>query len=93
MQKTAPGLEMEFTSTPSLMAGLDGSNYATAIANLSEVYLKLDRFGKTLTAYYSEDGSTWKFLGNHPINFQIKGIGLTASQDFYNSITADPLRF
>ncbi len=67
--------------------GNDGSNFATSIGSNSEVHLRLERSGSTLNGYYSSDGITWTFLGSHAIDpgFQINGIGLTASQDSYNS--------
>ena len=63
-----------------------GENYATSIASPSEVYLRLDRVGNTIYGYYSPDGTSWTLMGSHviPSDFQINGVGLTASQDIYN---------
>jgi putative surface-exposed virulence protein len=71
-----------------LNGSFDPNNFARAMTSPSEVSLRLVRIGTTINAYYSEDGgSTWTFLGNHliPSSFQVNGVGLTASQDFFNS--------
>jgi hypothetical protein len=62
-----------------------GGNFATISDPPYEVYLRLERIGDMVTGFYSPDGGTWSEIGTHwlPPGFQINGIGLTASQDFF----------
>ena len=66
---------------------VDG-NFATQFDNpfnLAESYLRLERRGDMVKAFYSHEGITWTEIGTHwiPSDFQVNGVGLTASQDFY----------
>jgi len=63
-----------------------GGNFATPIGNPSDVYLRLERRGDMVRAFYSMDeGITWYEIGIHwiPEDFEVNGVGLTASQDIY----------
>ncbi len=63
---------------------VDG-NFATPVGNPSEVYLRLERRGDMVRGFYSLDqGITWYEIGTHwiPSDFQVNGVGLTASQDY-----------
>jgi len=44
-----------------------GGNFAVATTNPSEVYLRVRREGDAYSAFYSEDGTTWSFMGTHTI--------------------------
>ena len=88
-------LETRFIFDSGLNGALDNNNYATTIASSTEVYLRLERSGTTITGYYSSNGLDWVLLGSHtiPLDFQVNGIGLTASQDFFTSVTDTPADF
>ena len=60
-----------------------GNNYATANTDL-DTYLRLELKGRTLTAFLSADGRTWRRFASHvlPARFQIRGVGLTSSDHF-----------
>ena len=63
---------------------VDG-NFATPIDNPSDVFLRLERRGDMVRAFYSLDGAiSWYEIGIHwiPSDFQVNGIGLTSSLDF-----------
>ncbi len=68
---------------------LQDSNFATQVADLSEAYLRLDRQGFALKAFYSDDGISWTNIGAHmlPVGFQVNGVGVSASQDITTSDT------
>ncbi len=68
---------------------VDG-NFATQVDNPSEAYLRLERRGDMVKAFYSYEGITWYEIGTHwiPSDFQVNGVGLTASQD-YNTPDSD----
>jgi putative spermidine/putrescine transport system substrate-binding protein len=60
-------------------------NFATSIDNPSDVFLRLERRGDMVRAFYSADeGISWYEIGTHwiPSDFVVNGVGLTASQDF-----------
>jgi Tol biopolymer transport system component/regulation of enolase protein 1 (concanavalin A-like superfamily) len=67
---------------------LDGefrdSNFGTQVGSSSEAYLRLERRGDMVKAFYSSEGITWFEIGTHwiPEGFQVNGVGLTASQDY-----------
>ena len=42
-----------------------GGNFVTATTNPSEAYLRVRREGNAYSAFYSEDGTTWTFMGTH----------------------------
>ena len=56
------------------------SNFATRVDNPNEAYLRLERLGVTVTAFFSYEGTTWLKTGTHtiPSDFQVNGIGLIA---------------
>jgi Tol biopolymer transport system component/regulation of enolase protein 1 (concanavalin A-like superfamily) len=61
------------------------SNFATSVGNPSDVYLRLERRGDMVRAFYSlDEGISWYEIGTHwiPSDFQVNGVGLMASQDF-----------
>jgi regulation of enolase protein 1 (concanavalin A-like superfamily) len=64
--------------------GLIGSNFATATVAPNEAFLRLERRGRNLVAFYSEDGTQWREIGRHrvPASFQVNAVGLTSSQDY-----------
>lgn len=59
-------------------------NYATEVNSSSEAYLRLERRGDMVRAFYSSDGANWFEIGTHwiPSEFQANSVGLTASQDY-----------
>lgn len=64
---------------------VDG-NFATSVGNPSDVFLRLERRGQMVRAFYSADeGISWYEIGTHwiPTDFQVNGVGLTASQDSF----------
>jgi beta-xylosidase len=60
-----------------------GSNHAAANTD-PEAFLRLELKGRTLTAFLSGDGRTWRRFASHvlPPRFQIRGVGLTSSDHF-----------
>jgi Tol biopolymer transport system component/regulation of enolase protein 1 (concanavalin A-like superfamily) len=60
------------------------SNFDRAVDSPSEAYLRLERQGQTITAFYSEDGIAWQETGSHeiPEDFAVNGVGLAASQNY-----------
>ena len=42
-----------------------GPQYPTRTEEISEAYLRLTREGRNYTAYYSDDGETWRVIGKH----------------------------
>jgi hypothetical protein len=62
---------------------LIGGNYVTATDTNDEAYLRLERKGDTVTAYFSYEGVNWFVVGSHslPPGFRLAGVGLTAAQD------------
>lgn len=56
-----------------------GSNYATAIAETTDTYLRLERSGSVFTAYYSPDGMNWTLIGSHTLGYKPRWVGLYAS--------------
>jgi regulation of enolase protein 1 (concanavalin A-like superfamily) len=73
---------------------MDG-NFATQFDNPfnpADSYLRLERRGDMVRAFYSHEGITWTEIGTHwiPPDFQVNGVGLTASQDYSDlNIPAD----
>ena len=67
-----------------LDGGFTESNYATMVDNPNEAYLRLERRGDMVKAFFSYEGVTWFEIGTHwiPADFQVNGIGLAASQDY-----------
>lgn len=76
---------------------LVGGNFANPIENPfdpAEAYLRLERRGNMVRAFYSHEGITWTIIGDHwiPDDFVVNGVGLTSSQDFFTggwSVPAD----
>jgi Tol biopolymer transport system component/regulation of enolase protein 1 (concanavalin A-like superfamily) len=66
-----------------LAGNFTDSNFATPVDNPSEAYLRLERRGDMVKAFFSYEGITWFEIGTHwiPSDFQVNGVGLTASQD------------
>lgn len=87
------GIYFDYVSAGGLVDG----NFATPAENPfnpAEAYLRLERRGNMVRAFYSQDGVSWIIIGDHwiPSDFVINGIGLTASQDFFTggwSVPAD----
>ena len=67
---------------------VDG-NFGTVVNSPNDVYLRLERRGDVVTAFYSDEGSTWYEIGTHaiPSDFQVNGVGLMAVGDYD---TSDP---
>lgn len=64
--------------------GLVDGNFATPLES-SDVYLRLERRGDMVRAFYSLDEAiSWYEIGTHwlPSNFQVNGVGLESSLDF-----------
>lgn len=72
-----------------------GSNFATLVDNPSEAYLRLERQGRKVSAYFSEDGTHWSLIGVHTVSggFKANAVGLTASQNFTEGVDAIPADF
>jgi beta-xylosidase len=66
---------------------LVSENFATAVENLNETWLKLELLGDALTGSYSPDGVTWTIIGTHTLspNFTGARIGLFAGADLDKS--------
>ena len=64
-----------------------GNNFGTPVDSPNEAYLRLERRGEMVKAFYSYEGITWFEIGTHwiPPDFQINGVGLVASQDYDTS--------
>ena len=62
--------------------GIDG-NFATSTGSSSEAFLRLQRMGQEVQAFFSEDGMHWSMIGTHTLagDFAIAGIGLGSSQN------------
>ena len=63
-----PGNAIYFDNISPDVPGYDDAdyqNFATRIADPSDVYLKLRRDGNTYTGYYSLDGQSWTLIGEH----------------------------
>jgi regulation of enolase protein 1 (concanavalin A-like superfamily) len=78
-----------------LSGGFVDGNFATAVDNPSEAYLRLERRGGTFWGYYSRDGAEWTLIGVHqvPQGFTVNGIGLTSSQNYDPEVDAVPADF
>jgi branched-chain amino acid transport system substrate-binding protein len=78
-----------------LGGGFSDGNFATQFDNPfnpSEAYLRLERRGGMVRAFYSHEGITWNEIGTHwiPEDFRVTAVGLTSAQDFSNAaIPAD----
>jgi len=61
------------------------SNFGTSVDSPDEAYLRLERRGDMVKAFFSYEGTSWYEIGTHwlPSDFQVNGVGLTASQDFF----------
>jgi regulation of enolase protein 1 (concanavalin A-like superfamily) len=66
-----------------------GGNFGTPVGNPSEAYLRLERRGQMVKAFYSDEGMTWFEIGTHrlPSDFRVNGVGLMAAGDYD---TSDP---
>jgi regulation of enolase protein 1 (concanavalin A-like superfamily) len=70
---------------------IDG-NFGTQVNSPNEAYLRLERRGEMVKAFYSYEGFTWYEIGTHWISpdFQVNGVGLLAAGDYDNvNVTAD----
>lgn len=67
-----------------LDGGSPDGNFATGVDDPTQAYLRLERRGEMVRGLYSYEGITWFEIGTHwiPAEFQVNGVGLTASQDF-----------
>ena len=67
-----------------LGGNLTDSNFATPVDSPNEAYLRLERRGDMVRAFFSYEGTSWYEIGTHwiPADFQVNGVGLTASQDY-----------
>jgi regulation of enolase protein 1 (concanavalin A-like superfamily) len=63
---------------------VSGSFFVTPVDSPNEAYLRLERRGEMVRAFYSADGFSWVEIGTHWISpdFDITGVGLTASQNY-----------
>lgn len=61
-----------------------GRYFAREVDNLEEAFLRLERRGEMIRGYFSYEGIPWFEIGTHwiPPDFQVNGVGLTASQDY-----------
>lgn len=62
---------------------LSGDNFATAVGNQAEAFLRLERRGGQIKGFYSNDGNAWIEIGTHwiPEESMISGVGLTSSNN------------
>jgi beta-xylosidase len=65
-----------------------GSNFATDTTVKDEAYLRIDKTGPQLTAYYSEDGASWQTIGQHELSMADPKVGLVAGQSNVVGATA-----
>lgn len=65
-------------------SGVDG-NFASQWSSPNEAFLRLERRGEMVRAFFSFESITWTEIGVHwlPAGFMVNGVGLTASQDFF----------
>ncbi|HSB88953.1 MAG TPA: DUF1349 domain-containing protein [Anaerolineales bacterium] len=56
-----------------------GTNFGIDTPIKDEAYLRIDRAGYSLKAYYSEDGANWTFLGEHVVTMLDPKVGLIAA--------------
>ncbi len=56
------------------------SNFATTTKSLDQAYLRIVKIGTTLTGSYSEDGKSWKTIGEQYIHMETPRVGLMAGQ-------------
>jgi len=56
------------------------SNFATTTVALDHAYLRIRKIGTTLTGAYSEDGKSWKTIGEQFIHMETPRVGLMAGQ-------------
>ena len=66
-----------------------GQNFATAVENQINAYLRLQHQKGVYTGYYSADGESWTMIGEHTSAIFASGIGLFAGQSCSGSIPAD----
>lgn len=61
------------------------SNFATPVGSPNEAYLRLERRGSEISAFFSAEGIYWSYIGTHflPEGFSLNGVGLTSSQNFF----------
>ena len=71
------------------------TNFATSVDSYDEAYLRLERRGDNVIAFYSSDGMTWSKIGTHqiPASYQVNGVGLMASGDLNTSDQDIPADF
>jgi regulation of enolase protein 1 (concanavalin A-like superfamily) len=56
-----------------------GTNFGTDTPLKDEAYLRLEKVGSMVTAYYSEDGAEWQKIGQHIIDLTDPKVGLLTS--------------
>lgn len=55
-------------------------NFATETQHTDEAYLRILKTGPLLTGYYSEDGASWSWIGQHEVSMTDPRVGLVAGQ-------------
>jgi predicted amidohydrolase YtcJ len=65
-----------------------GENFATETLRTDEAYLRIDQAGSLLTGYYSEDGASWSWIGQHEVPMTDPRVGLMAGQSFETGAVA-----
>jgi regulation of enolase protein 1 (concanavalin A-like superfamily) len=72
-----------------------GDNFAFSGIILDEAYLRLERRGNLVKAFYSYDGKSWIEIGSHTLKsgFLVTGVGLIVSGDFDKSDEDIPADF
>ena len=57
-------------------------NFATETQHTDEAYLRIVKTGPLLTGYYSEDGASWSWIGQHEVFMTDPRVGLMAGQSY-----------
>jgi len=72
-----------------------GNNFGTSAITPDEAYLRLERHGNVVRAFFSYDGKSWVEIGSHTLKsgFQITGVGLVVSGDYDKSDADIPADF
>lgn len=66
-----------------------GDNFTISTVKTSEAYLRIIREGRTFTAFYSDDGTSWQTIGRHESDVFPFYVGLIASQAYEQPAMAD----
>jgi predicted amidohydrolase YtcJ len=63
-------------------------NFASETQHTDEAYLRINKAGSLLSAYYSEDGASWFLIGEHEVFMTNPRVGLMAGQSLISGAIA-----